>query len=72
MAIEDDRLLKVTEVAEHLGVSMDWVYERINRGELPVVELGENRKNQRVTRAALNAFIDARTFPSSAREAKSS
>ncbi len=56
------RLLKVVEVAELLGVGDDWVYERINRGELPVVELGDTRKNQRVREADLEAFVEARTY----------
>lgn len=56
------RLLKVVEVAELLGVGDDWVYERINRGELPVVELGDTRKNQRIRETDLEAFVEARTF----------
>lgn len=56
------RLLKVSEVAERLGVGDDWVYERIKRGEIPVVELGDTRKNQRITEPDLAAFIAARTY----------
>lgn len=56
------RLLKVSEAAEALSVGNDWVYERINRGEIPVVELGDVRKNQRIRDTDLDAFIDARTF----------
>lgn len=55
------RLLKVAEVAETLGVGIDWVYERINRGEIPVVELGDTRKNQRITETDLAAFIERHT-----------
>lgn len=57
-----DSLLKVSEVAERLGVGRDWVYTRINRGEIPVVELGDTRKNQRVRESDLEAFIEARTY----------
>lgn len=56
------RLLKVTEVAEILSVGADWVYERINRGEIPVVELGDTRKNQRIRESDLEAFIETRTY----------
>ncbi|MFJ2542733.1 helix-turn-helix transcriptional regulator [Microbacterium sp. NPDC087589] len=58
-----DRLLKVADVAEILGVGIDWVYERIKRGEIPVVELGDTRKNQRVSEADLEAFIQQRRHP---------
>lgn len=57
-----DYLLKVSEVAQRLNVGTDWVYERINRGDLPVVELGGVRKNQRVTEGALADFIATRTY----------
>lgn len=56
------RLLKVAEVAQHLGVGIDWVYRRIERGELAVIELGETRKNQRVSESTLAAFLAARTY----------
>ncbi|WP_223628810.1 helix-turn-helix domain-containing protein [Microbacterium sp. EST19A] len=55
-----DRLLKVAEVAEILGVGIDWVYERIRRGEIPVVELGDTRKNQRVAESDLTDYVRAR------------
>ena len=58
-----NRLLKVAEVAEILGVGIDWVYERIKRGELPVVELGDTRKNQRITESDLASFIRDRRHP---------
>lgn len=58
-----DRLLKVSEVAKVLGVGIDWVYDRIKRGEIPVVELGETRKNQRISESDLAAFIAERTYP---------
>lgn len=54
-------LLKVAEVADRLGVGIDWVYDRIKRGEIPVVELGDTRKNQRINETDLAAFIAART-----------
>lgn len=60
---EPETLLKVVEVAERLAVSTYWVYDRINAGEIPVVELGSTRKNQRVTESALRTFIAERTYP---------
>jgi excisionase family DNA binding protein len=61
-AVEVPRLLKVADVADRLDVGIDWVYERIKRGEIPVVELGDTRKNQRVPETALAAFINERTY----------
>lgn len=55
-------LLKVSAVAERLKVGRDWVYRRIESGEIPVVELGETRKNQRIRESDLEAFIADRTF----------
>jgi len=55
-------LLKVAEAAERLAVGTDWIYERINRGEIPVVELGDTRKNQRIRESDLDSFIAARTY----------
>ncbi|MGM7671457.1 helix-turn-helix transcriptional regulator [Microbacterium sp. A93] len=64
VAFADPRetLLKVTDVAERLGVNKSWVYARINRGEIPVVELGDTRKNQRIRESDLDSFIAARTY----------
>ncbi|MCW2165363.1 DNA binding domain-containing protein, excisionase family [Microbacterium hydrothermale] len=62
-AIAEATLLKITDVARRLKVGPDWVYKRIERGEIPVVELGDNRrKNQRVREADLVAFIEKRTY----------
>lgn len=58
----DDRLLKVVEVAERLGVGVDWVYRRIESSEFAVVELGDSRKNQRIAESELQRFIDERTY----------
>lgn len=57
-----ERLYKVAEVAEILGVGIDWVYRRIEKGELTVIELGDTRKNQRVPESALDAYLVPRTF----------
>lgn len=57
-----EALLKIADVAERLSVGDDWVYERINRGEIPVVELGDTRKNQRIRESDLDSFINDRTY----------
>lgn len=59
---EAPKLLKVATVAERLAVGIDWVYDRINRGDIPVVELGDSRKNQRIRESDLAAFIDGHTY----------
>lgn len=55
-------LLTVTDAAERLAVSRFWVYRRIESGEIPVVELGDTRKNQRIRESDLDSFIAARTY----------
>lgn len=61
-AVMAEALLKIMEVAKRLRVGDDWVYERINRGEIPVVDLGDTRKNQRIRESDLDSFITARTY----------
>lgn len=58
------RLYPVAAAAELLGVSRYYIYDRINQGLLPVVELGTGRAKQRVRADDLQAFIDARTYGS--------
>jgi len=62
MSETTSRLLKVADAAALLSVGIDWVYERINRGEIPVVELGDTRKNQRIRESDLAAFVASRTY----------
>lgn len=57
-----EQLLKIADAAKRLCVGDNWVYERINRGEIPVVELGDTRKNQRIRESDLDSFITARTY----------
>jgi len=56
------RLYSVSAVAGILGVSTDYVYDRIHAGDLAVVELGHGRAKQRIRADVLQAFIDARSF----------
>jgi excisionase family DNA binding protein len=58
---ETVRLYKVTEVMQILSVGHTYVYDLINSGRLPVVELGSTRAKQRVRADDLQAFIDQRT-----------
>ncbi|MBW1639284.1 helix-turn-helix domain-containing protein [Microbacterium resistens] len=55
-------LLKVGDAAERLSVSRYWIYRRIESGEIPVVELGDTRKNQRIRESDLDSLIAARTY----------
>ncbi|NNC10680.1 helix-turn-helix domain-containing protein [Planctomonas sp. JC2975] len=62
-AFEAVRLYSVASVADHLQVSRGWVYERISRGELRKVELGDMTAKTRIRADDLQRFVDDRTFP---------
>lgn len=53
-------LLSVTEVASLLSCSRDTVERIIDRGELPIVDIGHGRAKTRVRRSALEAWIASR------------
>jgi excisionase family DNA binding protein len=55
-------LLKVEEAAKFLALGRSKTYELIARGELPVVRIG---RSVRVPRSALQAWIEAKSEPSS-------
>lgn len=56
------RLMRMPEVAAHLGVSRTTVYRLAERGQLPgVIRLGASL---RIDRRALEAWIDRRALPS--------
>ena len=55
-------LLRIPEVAAHLGVSRAKVYELLSQGRLPSVKIDGSR---RVRRSDLTEFVDGLT-PSSA------
>lgn len=59
---EVERQLPISTVADMLGTGRDYVYNRIKAGELPVVELGNQKPKQRIPESAVLAFIKARTF----------
>ena len=50
------RLLPITEVARQLGMFGDWVYDRINAGELATVSLGSTKAKRRIEAAARAGF----------------
>lgn len=54
-----DRLLKVTEVAERLGLSRAGVYELFEANRLPSVSPSAGGKSRRVKASVLDAYIDA-------------
>jgi|GEM_PF-7021665 len=56
------RLYTVQEAAVELGVGKSYVYSAIEKGEIPVVELGTAKRSKiRVRATAIAAFIEART-----------
>lgn len=60
---EDYRLLSTAEAAERLGVSSDYVEQKVHLGEIRVVELGTSRRQKwRIRPDDLMAFIDSRTY----------
>jgi len=59
--IVEDYLYSVEQVAAVLGTSRSFVYEAINAGLVPIVELGSERKpKRRVSGLDLMAFIEER------------
>ena len=39
---KDDSLLGVKELAQYLGVSVQWVYERVQLKEIPYIKVGKH------------------------------
>jgi excisionase family DNA binding protein len=60
--VNPQRLYAVAKAAALLGVSTDYVYDRIKPGELAATELGHGRAKQRISAVELQRFIDARSF----------
>lgn len=57
---ESTTYLKVAQVAAELSVTTQAVYGWINAGKLESIQLAGNKKGAlRVSRASLDAFIDA-------------
>ena len=56
------RLYTVSDAADVIGMSAEWVRRQIVNGTLRAVELGSGRSKRRVRADDLQAFIDARSF----------
>lgn len=59
---EVERHYPVAEVARLLGMSRDWVYERINDGTFTIANFGEGKSKRRIPASSINAFINAHTY----------
>ncbi len=47
-AASDDRLLHAEEVAEIVGMTVEWVWDQSRRGAIPTVTLGRHRRYRRL------------------------
>ena len=57
-----DPLMTIPQAAEHLGMSTRYVYERIDDGSLPTVQMGTGTRSvRRIRYSTLERFIRART-----------
>lgn len=59
---EVERQYPVSEVARLLGMSRDWVYERIKDGTFTVANFGDGKSKRRIPASSVNAFITAHTY----------
>ena len=60
--VEVERQYSVTAAADLLGVSVQYIYDRMNDGSLPRrVDLGGTRAKYRIPASDLQKFIDKRT-----------
>lgn len=62
MTLEVERQYSVKSAAELLDVSIDYVYARLEDGELPrLLDLGGGKAKYRIPASDLQRFIDSRT-----------
>jgi excisionase family DNA binding protein len=61
------RMYSVTDTAEILGTSTNYVRARIKDGTLPFVELGGGKSKRRIRADHLEKFIQARTIAAKTR-----
>jgi excisionase family DNA binding protein len=59
---EVERHYPVIEVARLLGMSREWVYERINDGTFVVANFGTGKSKRRIPASSLNAYIESHTY----------
>lgn len=57
---QDDQLFTVKSLAEYLAVSDQWVYERIQRHEIPVLKVG---KFPRFKKSDIEKWLDTLKTP---------
>jgi len=56
-----DRLMRVDEIMERLGLSRSAVYELLSSGKLPTVRPSADGRSVRVRASALDEYIDSLT-----------
>lgn len=61
---EIERQYPVAEVARLLGMSRDWVYDRLDDGTFVTANFGEGKSKKRVPASSIQAFIDSHTYNS--------
>ena len=59
------QLYSVAEAAAVLHMSPEWVYRRINDGQMGVVEFGSGRSKRRIAAAEIERFITMRKLSAS-------
>jgi len=59
---EVERHYPVAEVARLLGMSRDWVYDRIEDGTFTVANFGAGKSKRRIPASSINAYIEANTY----------
>lgn len=59
---EVERHYPVAEVARLLGMSRDWVYERLDDGTFVSANFGAGKSKKRIPASSVNAFISAHTY----------
>ncbi len=57
---KDDSLLGVKELAEYIGVSIQWVYERVQLKEIPYIKVG---KHLRFRKSDIDGWLDSLKVP---------
>jgi len=57
---KEDSLLGVKELAEYLGVSVQWVYERVQLKEIPYIKVG---KHLRFCKSDIDTWLDSLKVP---------
>lgn len=59
---EVERQYPVSETARLLGMSRDWVYDRIDDGTFVVANFGTGKSKRRIPASSINAYIKAHTY----------